>query len=120
MLPAAWYHEAQRFRRRYREYALEVFNEIDLLIAPTTPFPAPTLGQGRIEIGGTEVNVRPALARFVAPFSFIGLPVLSVPIRRGDGLPLGVQLVAAPHNEAAVLRAAAALARAGLTEDPAT
>ena len=46
---------------------------------------------------------------FTQPLSFIGLPVLSVPIQRPNSLPLGVQLIAAPYNEALILRVAAVL-----------
>ena len=118
MIPAVWVHAAQRFRRAFAAKILKLFDDIDVLIAPTTAFPAPALGQGRIEIDGAEVPVRGTLARFVAPFSFVGCPAMSVPVW-GDGkLPMGVQIVAAPHNDTAVLRVAAELESNGVTEVP--
>ena len=50
-------------------------------------------------LDGEEILVRPHLGLFTQPLSFIGLPVLSVPIQRKNALPLGVQLIAAPYNE---------------------
>lgn len=116
MIPAAWIHAAQRFRRRFRDIMAAVFEDINVLITPTTAFPAPQLGQGRITIDGNDVPVRGALGRFTAPFSFVGLPAMSVPMAVEPGaLPLGVQIVARPYDEAAVLRVAAALEKNGAT-----
>jgi aspartyl-tRNA(Asn)/glutamyl-tRNA(Gln) amidotransferase subunit A len=114
LIPSAWYQTAQRFRRRYRAQFADAMAEFDLLIAPTTPFAAPLLGQSRIAVGGVEVPVRGHLGRFTAPISFIGLPALSVPVHEAGSLPLGVQLIARPHEDATVLRAAFHLERTGV------
>lgn len=53
-------------------------------------------------ISGQEVLLRPHLGLYTQPLSFIGLPVLSVPIQRTNALPVGVQLIAAPDNEAKI------------------
>ena len=53
------------------------------------------------------------------PISFLGLPVVSAPLRTAAGLPIGVQLIAAPFCEDACLRAAAALERLGIAQAPA-
>lgn len=60
-------------------------------------------------LDGKGVLVRPNLGLFTQPLSFIGLPVISVPVHRPGKLPLGVQIIAAPYNEALVLRVAAHL-----------
>ena len=91
--------------------------DIDLLITPTTPFPAPLIGQAKIEIDGLEVVAKPALGRFTAPISFVGWPALSVPLA-GQGLPMGVQLVAKPHREDLLLRSARQLEKAGIAGCP--
>jgi aspartyl-tRNA(Asn)/glutamyl-tRNA(Gln) amidotransferase subunit A len=65
-------------------------------------------------IAGEEVLVRPNLGLFTQPLSFIGLPVLSVPLQRPNALPLGVQIIAAPYNEALILRVAAVLEFQGI------
>lgn len=65
-------------------------------------------------IDGVEVLTRPNLGLYTQPLSFIGLPVLSVPLRESGSLPFGVQLVAAPYQEAKLLRAAAYLEKLGI------
>lgn len=115
LVPAALYVQAQRFRAWYRERVREIFGEVDVLLSPTTPFPAPRIGQDTIAVAGVEVAMRPMLGLYTQPLSFIGLPVISVPVAGPTPLPLGVQLVAAPWNEAALFRVAAALARDGVT-----
>jgi AtzE family amidohydrolase len=114
LLPAAAYVAAQRFRAWYRALVRALFETVDVVLAPTTPFPAPRIGQDRIEVNGTEVLMRPTLGLYTQPLSFIGLPVISVPVARASGLPLGVQLVSAPFQEAALLRVAAHLERLGV------
>jgi Asp-tRNA(Asn)/Glu-tRNA(Gln) amidotransferase A subunit family amidase len=55
---------------------------------------------------------------FTQPLSFIGLPVVSVPVLGRGGLPLGVQVVAAPSGEAKALHVAGLLEEMGLTMEP--
>ena len=114
LVPAALYVCAQRFRAWYRERVREIFREVDVLLAPTTPFPAPRIGQDTITVAGDQVPARPMLGLYTQPLSFVGLPVISVPVTGGSALPLGVQLVAAPWNEAALFRVAAVLERDGV------
>jgi AtzE family amidohydrolase len=114
MIPNHWYIQAQRFRRWYRDRVRELFQRVDLILAPTTPCPAPQIGQQTMMLDGQEILVRPNLGLFTQPLSFIGLPILSVPVQRSHGLPLGVQLIAAPYKEALLLRAAAVLEEKGM------
>lgn len=109
MIPNTWYLQAQRFRQWYRKQVQAIFQQVDLILAPTTPCPAPKIGQQTMLIDGNEVLIRPNLGLYTQPLSFVGLPVLSVPIQRPGALPLGVQIIAAPYNEALILRAAAIL-----------
>lgn len=118
MIPNTWYLQAQRFRRWYRDRVREIFQQVDLILAPTTPCVAPKIGQQTMILDGVEVLVRPNLGLYTQPLSFIGLPILSVPIQRPDGLPLGVQIIAAPYNEALILRAAALLEAEGIVSAP--
>lgn len=118
MIPNPWYLQAQRFRQWYRERVREVFQQVDVILAPTTPCPAPLIGQTTMVMDGQEILVRPNLGLFTQPLSFIGLPILSVPIQRPHGLPLGVQLIAAPYKEAHLLRVAAALEAQGVVTAP--
>ncbi len=119
LIPGSWYIQAQRFRTWYRDRVREIFSQnnhhrIDLILAPTTPITAPEIGQQTMVLDGEEILVRPHLGLFTQPLSFIGLPVLSVPIQRPNALPLGVQLIAAPYNEELILRVAAVLEKAGV------
>jgi aspartyl-tRNA(Asn)/glutamyl-tRNA(Gln) amidotransferase subunit A len=119
LIPSSWYLQAQRFRKWYRDRVREVFQNVDVILAPTTPISAPLIGQQTMILDGEEILVRPHLGLFTQPLSFIGLPVLSVPIQRQNALPLGVQLIAAPYNEALILRVAAALEVKGVVSAPA-
>ena len=66
-----------------------------------------------------EVPLRANLGVFTQPFSFIGLPVVCVPVwLEGHALPIGVQLVAAPWREDILLRLAHALETAGTARAP--
>jgi aspartyl-tRNA(Asn)/glutamyl-tRNA(Gln) amidotransferase subunit A len=119
LLPATAYVRAQRFRAWFRERVAELFGETDVLLAPTTPWTAPAIGAPwTTRIDGTEVPTRGHLGVFTQPLSFIGLPVISVPIVAAGALPLGVQLVAAPFNEAALFRVAARLQADGVVGSP--
>jgi AtzE family amidohydrolase len=112
-IPASWYIQAQRFRQWYQARVREVFQTVDIILAPTTPCIAPKLGQQTTIIEGQEILVRPNLGLFTQPLSFIGLPVLSVPVKLPNSLPLGVQIIAAPYNEALILRVAKVLEKRG-------
>ncbi len=115
LVPSALVLRAQRFRAWYRARVREVFQSVDVVLAPTTPCVAPLIGKtdwGRV--GGIEVFVRAHLGLFTQPLSFIGLPVISVPVVRKGRLPLGVQLVGPPWSEARLLRVAATLEAAGV------
>jgi AtzE family amidohydrolase len=118
MIPSTWYLRAQRFRSWYRDRVREVFQQVDLVLAPTTPCAAPLIGQEKMMLDGVEVLTRPNLGLFTQPLSFIGLPILSVPIQRPGALPMGVQIIAAPYNEALILRAAAVLEAQGIVSAP--
>lgn len=119
MIPASWYIQAQRFRSWFRDRVREIFDRVDVILAPTTPCLAPLIGQQTMILDGEEILVRPHLGLYTQPLSFIGLPVISVPIKRSNALPLGVQLIAAPYNEAKILRVAAVLEAMGVVSAPA-
>jgi AtzE family amidohydrolase len=118
LIPSSWYLQAQRFRKWYSDRFREVFQNVDVILAPTTPISAPLIGQQTMIFNGEEILIRPHLGLFTQPLSFIGLPVLSVPIQQPNSLPLGVQLIAAPYNEALILQVAAALEAKGVFATP--
>lgn len=118
LVPAVWVHQAQRFRRWFLRHVLEVFDDVDVLISAATPWPATRIGQTNNELAGEEIIVARSLGFLTQPFSLIGLPALVAPVHRPGGLPVGVQLVAAPWREDLILRAAASLERAGIAAAP--
>ena len=118
MIPAPWVERAQRFRRWYREAVRAVFADVDVILAPATPCRAPLSGQATFVLDGVELPVRANIGVYTQPISFIGLPVVAVPVWIDDGLPLGVQLIAAPWREDAALRVARVLERDGVARAP--
>src|ERR1019366_3014125 len=99
VVPAAWVNFAQRFRSWYREQMRQVFREFDVILAPATPCPAIRIGQSTITLNGVEVPSRANIGIFTQPISFIGLPVVTVPLHSPGKLPIGVQLIGAPYQE---------------------
>jgi 1-carboxybiuret hydrolase len=119
MLPGAWIAQAQKFRRRFKAEAQALFRDVDVLLAPATPCRAPKLGQKTFVLDGREMLVRPNLGLFTQPISFIGLPVVAVPVWTvSERLPIGVQIIAAPWREDLVLRVARALEQSGIVRAP--
>ncbi len=108
MTPASLVVKAQKFRRWYRDQAAKLFDEVDAIIAPATPCTAPLIGQQTFMFGDTELPVRANLGLYTQPISFIGLPVVAVPVPLVP-LPIGVQIIAAPWREDIALRLAHAL-----------
>jgi aspartyl-tRNA(Asn)/glutamyl-tRNA(Gln) amidotransferase subunit A len=104
----AYYRKAQRVRALIAEDFQRAFaSGVDLLLTPTTPTPAFKAGEK------TEDPVAMYLADiFVCPINLAGLPALSLPVGRSEGLPVGAQLIAPAFEEERLLAAAAALERA--------
>jgi AtzE family amidohydrolase len=124
LLPAHWVQQAQRVRAAYRAGVTRLFDTVDVILAPATPFSATPIGQAMIEIDGQAVPIRPNLGVFTQPISCIGLPVVTAPIaepaRAGTpgGLPIGIQIIAAPWREDLCFRVARALEAAGVCAAP--
>lgn len=115
MLPAAWIIAAQRLRRWYKEKVAEAFETHDVLLAPSTPMFAPAIGQKMMTLGGKEMPVRANIGLYTQPLSFIGLPVVSVPVwLPGASLPIGVQVAAKAFREDIALGVAYHLEREGV------
>ena len=107
LLPATWVIQAQRFRRWFHNEVMRVFENVDVILALATPITAPKLGQKTFTFDGAEIAIRPHLGLYTQPITFIGLPIVTVPLKRAPGeLPLGVQIIAAPWNELAALKVA--------------
>jgi 1-carboxybiuret hydrolase len=117
MVPAPLVDRAQKFRRWYRAQVLELFKTVDVILAPATPCVAPKLGQVTFVLDGVELPVRANIGIHTQPISFIGLPVVAVPVPL-EPMPIGVQIIAAPWREDIALRVAYALERMGVMSAP--
>jgi aspartyl-tRNA(Asn)/glutamyl-tRNA(Gln) amidotransferase subunit A len=103
---AVEYLNAKERAAEIRDVFLEALGDVDALLVPTTPFPAPRADHEEVQFGGVTWDVHtggPAwLTRSV---NLAGLPALSLPAGFSrEGMPLGVQLVGRPAGEALLLR----------------
>lgn len=114
--PVDWYLRAQRFRRVYRDKVNALFRDWDVLLAAATPVSAPAIGTEWLDINGTQQPCRPSLGLLTQPVSFAGCPVVTAPLwpTGTGGLPVGVQLIAAPWREDLAFRAAQILSETGV------
>jgi len=106
------YLDAQDARARYATTWLGFFRDYDVLLTPTMPVTAFELGRlGPSTINGVAVpDSYDAWCALALPANLAGLPAVSVPIGQGrDGLPVGLQVMAARWADATALRAAAAV-----------
>jgi 1-carboxybiuret hydrolase len=113
MVPASLVVKAHKFRRWYREEMLKLFAGVDAILAPATPCAAPLIGQQTFIFGDQELPVRANLGIYTQPISFIGLPVVAVPIPLSP-LPIAVQIITAPWREDIALRVAHTLEAGGI------
>jgi aspartyl-tRNA(Asn)/glutamyl-tRNA(Gln) amidotransferase subunit A len=101
------YLRGQQVRGLVRDEVDAALARRDLLLAPSTPIAAPAVDERQTTLGDGPSDVRAALIRFTRPFNLSGHPACSVPCGfTAGGLPIGMQLVGRPFDEATVLRAA--------------
>ena len=104
-LRAYRYANAQQRKLRSRREFEEVLGEVDVILAPSVPIPATEIGQRQIYIDGHDEAVYSALTRLTGPTNMNGLPSLSVPCgMTASGLPVGLQLIGRPFDEAMLYR----------------
>jgi aspartyl-tRNA(Asn)/glutamyl-tRNA(Gln) amidotransferase subunit A len=106
------YVRAQQVRALVRAEVDAALARRDVLLAPSTPIAAPAVDERQTMLGDGPSDVRGALIRFTRPFNFSGHPACALPCGfTAGGLPIGLQLVGRPFDEATVLRAADAFQR---------
>ncbi len=99
-LVAAYRHQRDAIEAQRRALAA-----VDVVVLPTVPAPAPLIDQEKVGYGGIEEDLGKMAARYQVPFDASGLPALSVPCGFTQaGLPIGLQIVGRPFDEATVLR----------------
>ena len=104
-LKAYRYARAQQIKRRSLEEFEHVLRKVDVLLTPTVSIAATEIGQREIDINGYREFIDLALTRLTGPTNLNGLPSLSVPCGlTGSGLPVGLQLIGRPFDEATVYR----------------
>ena len=96
-----YYSKAQRVRTLIVDDFKQVFEKVDLLIAPTLPSVA-------LEIGASEKSALfgELTDLLQEPSSIAGLPAITVPCGLSDNLPVGVQLIGSHLSEEKLLAAA--------------
>jgi aspartyl-tRNA(Asn)/glutamyl-tRNA(Gln) amidotransferase subunit A len=108
----AHYVRSQQIRALLTREVDEALARRDVLLAPATPLAAPVLGERETTLGDGPSDVRAALLRCARPFNFSGHPACAAPCGfTAGGLPIGVQVVGRPFDEATVLRAVDAYQR---------
>jgi aspartyl-tRNA(Asn)/glutamyl-tRNA(Gln) amidotransferase subunit A len=109
-LSAIHYIQAQRYRSLLRAQVLKAFRRVDVFAGPMVPCVAPAIGGDRVWLGGEDhEELISALVRYANLASLCGLPAISVPCGFStDGLPIGLQVIGRPFNDATVLQVAGA------------
>jgi aspartyl-tRNA(Asn)/glutamyl-tRNA(Gln) amidotransferase subunit A len=96
-----------------RSFCRAAFARADLIALPTTPVTTPTIAE--TDSGGDQryVEISNRMGGLIGPFNYLGLPAIATPMGfDGDGLPLGLQLVAKPFAEGELLAVAHAFEQA--------
>jgi aspartyl-tRNA(Asn)/glutamyl-tRNA(Gln) amidotransferase subunit A len=90
-----------------------VFSKVDVVHGPVVSFQTPTIAQTDISTGEAAAQMLGSFVRLTRPISYLGLPVVvaNAGFTR-EGMPIGMQLIAPPHDDASALRAAHAFQRA--------
>jgi len=114
-VPATAYLQAVELRDSFIEHFHAAMSkaDVDALLVPTTPIPAPLIGEETTAVCGTNHPTRALLLRNNRPANLGGLPAISVPCGfTPEGLPIGLQLIGSLTDEALLLRIGHAFERA--------
>lgn len=106
LVPAPSYINALRLREAaLSEFMRQVFNRVDVLLAPVMPIGTPTLAEAATGDAASVERVIAQLTRYTRPMSYLGLPSLVLPMGPdAQGMPLGQQFIGRPLSEPQLLR----------------
>jgi aspartyl-tRNA(Asn)/glutamyl-tRNA(Gln) amidotransferase subunit A len=114
LTPGIYYVRAQRSRAAILAEMLKALDKFAVLAAPTAAIAAPRIDVGgrALSDSGESVDMVAAVLRFTAPFNVTGQPALALPTGLSrDGLPLSMQVIGKPFDEATVFKVADAYER---------
>lgn len=105
------YAKAMKVQRLIKEEHARVLQEVDVLVTPTAPVPAPPIGAQTVTLGGTAHRIRGpgsgVISKNTSPSNATGLPAITVPCGfSAAGLPIGLQLIGRPFEEARLFQVA--------------
>ncbi|WP_117237842.1 amidase [Thermus sediminis] len=92
------YRDAVAEREVLRLELVKALRGVDALLLPTQPLPAPPLGTEEVELESGKKGHREAFIILTLPFSLLGVPTLTLPFARVEGMPVGLQVVG-PYAE---------------------
>ncbi len=108
-LTATQYLAAQQARQKIIAAYRELWRSFDVLVTPTSPIAAPPIGTSTARLGDKDYPLVRLFLDLTLPFNLTGQPAISVPCGfTKSGLPIGLQFVGRPFDEATLFRAAAA------------
>ena len=109
LVRAVEYLASQQMRTLIQQDFAQAFQQVDVIVGPTAPLVAPPIGRTFEPGGQLNVSPRSIANRTTVPCNLTGMPAISVPCGIShDGLPVGLQIMAAAFAEPLLLRAAAA------------
>ena len=110
LVSAVDYLKAEQVRTVMAGEFKRLFDQVDVIITPTEPLTAWKHGHDSLAVSGSEESLLAASWRLTYPFNLTGLPAISIPCGFDNfGMPIGLQVVGRPFDEATVLRCAAAV-----------
>ncbi len=101
------YVQSQRMRARAMKIFDRVFQDVDVIITPTTPIAAPSISPASYSDGISDLNTTVELMRYMIPGNLAGLPAITFPVGyTAVGLPISMQAIGKPWAEDTLLRVA--------------